>query len=52
MDGNVLSPDQVAMIAKFIAMYEFDVGEFLDWHLRDREVGGEKSLLVYPHKII
>lgn len=36
------------MIDEFLAGYEFDVGEFLAWEMRDRAIYGEKLLLVYP----
>lgn len=35
------------MISGFIASYEFDVREFLAWNMRDRVIGGKKSLLAH-----
>lgn len=41
-EDSVLILVQAAMIAKFIAGYEFDIREFLAREMRDLAVGGEK----------
>lgn len=41
-----------AMIAGLRVKYEFDIREFLDQEMTDRDIWGEKSLLVYPCVII
>lgn len=48
---NVLSLVRVAMIVDFIDSYDFDIGEILAQEIRDRDVGGDKSLLVYHYMI-
>lgn len=46
--GQYAHPVHVALIARLIVGYEFDVGKFLAREIWDRAVGGEKLLLVYP----
>lgn len=45
---SVLSPVRVALIARFIASYEFDVRDFLAQEIIEQALGGKKSLLAYP----
>ncbi|KAF3625184.1 hypothetical protein FXO38_10420 [Capsicum annuum] len=45
---DVLSSVWAAMISNFIAVYEFDIGKFLDREIRDKAVEEQKVLRAYP----
>lgn len=40
------------MIADFMAIYEFDIIEFLSQEMMDQAIRGEKALLAYPYMIM
>lgn len=43
----MLSPIWVALTTGLVVGYEFNVGEFLAWEMKDKAMGGEKLLLAY-----
>lgn len=47
----MLSSVLAELVPGLIEINEFNIRTILDFEMRDRAIGGEKSLMVYPYMI-